>query len=949
MDVSQNENHNLKNEQSTLDLKKIDQAYASPTWWYDLRGLFILTLAYQSNLVQQVRFFNRNIKAKHLEAAIGTGTLFGLILQWRRLTGAPKRSITAFDYAEKMLEGAKKRFINAKNIELVRADIGSLEMLDSSFDSVNIANSFHCFPDYELALREVFRVLKPGGTLGLNVLLYPEGDGIFQRVATKINNWGMRKGILHTPYKTETVVRALIKSGFKICEQSVCGNSCNFLVEKPKNFNQDHFQFNRIAFSRNLGWVTENEAEQLASKKVAIAGMGGVGGSHLITLARLGVYKFHIADFDTFEVSNFNRQYGADLSTVARKKIEVMKEKLLLINPHAEVTSFENGLNENNMNSFLEGVDLFVDGLDVFEIGIRRKVFQKAYDYNIPAISVAPLGMGAAHLIILPGKMNFEQYFGFTNNEKCEVENLCRFLLGMGPSLQHISTIVDRQYADLKEKRAPSTPMGCQLASGVLGTQALKILLERKGIVCAPRSVHFDSYLGKTRPSWIPLGAKNIFFEIKLRIFMATVKKTSENSKLKKKANERRTRPFFRWLLLSLPKKIRFSLMRSQLNLPAELDSKFSFRIARTQEELSDAYRILHDSYLDLGYSKKDASGMRIVKYFALPSTTTLIALFDGKVVGTVSIIRRGAFGLPMESAFNLSEIVDRNEVVAEVSSLAIDSDFRTKRGALFLPLLKYFWEYVEGYMKLDSIVVTVNPSMVDFYEGFLAFERLNNSEVSDYGFANGNPGIGLYLNVSKARPRFASLYDHLPRSKNLYRYFVDLKLQHFEMPHREFFKSNDPVMTPQMLDYFFVKKSNVLSKLSSKELMGLSTMYPGGHYRGVLPTGFNHGDIKGARYPTNVKAVSISYTDSDIRVLDVGQSGLCVASSLQLAGVIRLQVRVSEKIVAEVRGEIRWSNTDRNLYGIQLLKTDSHWGKYVQYMKQDFEELNFDDLTKVS
>ena len=68
-------------------------------------------------------------------------------------------------------------------------------------------------------------------------------------------------------------------------------------MTKPFNYEQ--------AFSRNIGWVTPAEQQQLRGKCVAIAGGGGVGGVHLLTLARLGVGRFRIADFDTFDIANF--------------------------------------------------------------------------------------------------------------------------------------------------------------------------------------------------------------------------------------------------------------------------------------------------------------------------------------------------------------------------------------------------------------------------------------------------------------------------------------------------------------------------------------------------------------------------------------------------------------------------------------------------------------------
>lgn len=59
------------------------------------------------------------------------------------------------------------------------------------------------------------------------------------------------------------------------------------------------------AFIRNFGLVTEEEQDILRSKKIAIAGLGGVGGSHLQALARMGFQNFHIADMDHFELVNF--------------------------------------------------------------------------------------------------------------------------------------------------------------------------------------------------------------------------------------------------------------------------------------------------------------------------------------------------------------------------------------------------------------------------------------------------------------------------------------------------------------------------------------------------------------------------------------------------------------------------------------------------------------------
>lgn len=262
------------------------------------------------------------------------------------------------------------------------------------------------------------------------------------------------------------------------------------------------------AFSRNIGWVTEDEQQILRGKKIAIAGAGGVGGVHLLTLARLGIGHFHISDFDDFEVHNFNRQSGAFMSTLGEQKVDVMERMTRDINPEVQIQSFPEGIFEHNVDEFLEGVDLYVDALDFFALEARKTVFRKCNEKNIPVITAAPLGMGAAFLCFMPGKMTYEEYFRF-NDKKTENEQLIQFLIGLSPAMLQRSYLVDESRVNFIEKRGPSTPMAVNLCAGVAGTYALKILLERKNIISAPYGLHFDAYRNKFKTTWRPFGNRN--------------------------------------------------------------------------------------------------------------------------------------------------------------------------------------------------------------------------------------------------------------------------------------------------------------------------------------------------------------------------------------------------------------------------------------------------------
>jgi len=260
----------------------------------------------------------------------------------------------------------------------------------------------------------------------------------------------------------------------------------------------------REAFDRNLGWITEAEQDVLRGKRVAIAGLGGVGGAHLLTLSRLGIGQFSLADFDSFEVHNFNRQAGATLNTVGRAKLEVMSEMAASINQSVDIRAFSEGVHEGNVEAFLEGADLYIDGLDFFVLDVRRMVFDLCAMRGIPAITVAPLGMGAALLAFMPGQMTFEQYFGM--GDCSEAEKSARFLVGLTPSMLQLGYLVDPSRVDLAQRRGPSTVMACDLCAGIAGTEALKILLGRGRVFAAPWGIHFDAYKNRLKRTWRPGG-----------------------------------------------------------------------------------------------------------------------------------------------------------------------------------------------------------------------------------------------------------------------------------------------------------------------------------------------------------------------------------------------------------------------------------------------------------
>ena len=261
------------------------------------------------------------------------------------------------------------------------------------------------------------------------------------------------------------------------------------------------------AFSRNLGWFTEAEQARLRRSTIAIAGLGGVGGIHLLTLARLGVGRFRIADFDTFGVHNFNRQVGATMSTLDRPKIEVLAEQARDINPDIEIECFAQGVSPDDPDSFLTGADVYVDGLDFFAFSARRATFAACHRLGIPAVTAAPLGMGTGLLVFSPQGMSFEEYFRL---EGCdETEQALRFLVGLAPAGLHRPYLVEPSRIDLANKRGPSTMIACNLCAGVAAAETVKLLLGRGDVRPAPWGLQFDAFRNRMVRTWRPGGNNN--------------------------------------------------------------------------------------------------------------------------------------------------------------------------------------------------------------------------------------------------------------------------------------------------------------------------------------------------------------------------------------------------------------------------------------------------------
>lgn len=144
-------------------------------------------------------------------------------------------------------------------------------------------------------------------------------------------------------------------------------------------------------FLRNELYFGKEKSDKLKELKVCIVGLGGVGSYAVEALARLGVENFVIIDKDKVDITNLNRQIIALQSTIGKDKCEVVKERVLDINPSCKVKSYSVFFNKENINIILdEKVDYVVDAIDT--ISCKWELIKLCLDNNIDFISC--MGMG---------------------------------------------------------------------------------------------------------------------------------------------------------------------------------------------------------------------------------------------------------------------------------------------------------------------------------------------------------------------------------------------------------------------------------------------------------------------------------------------------------------------------------------------------------------------------
>jgi hypothetical protein len=250
---------------------------------------------------------------------------------------------------------------------------------------------------------------------------------------------------------------------------------------------------------------------------------------------------------------------------------------------------------------------------------------------------------------------------------------------------------------------------------------------------------------------------------------------------------------------------------------------------AETQEELEAAYRLVHQSYVEAGYMDPHPSGLRVRAFEVLPQTATFIAVENGEVIGTISLIVDSPLGLPMEESYReeVNALRAQGRKIAEVSSLAVAKGSRNL--GIFVRLCKYMTLFAIS-VGVEDLCIAISPEHAPFFKEVYLFETMG--EVRSYSSAKEDPVVALRLDLNTFPALCRAAYHGVDADANFYNYMFVYQPEWVKYPHNP---NRFCPMTPAMLRYFLVEKTEVLRQASPLTFLHLQWCYPQVNFRQML------------------------------------------------------------------------------------------------------------------
>lgn len=245
---------------------------------------------------------------------------------------------------------------------------------------------------------------------------------------------------------------------------------------------------------RNRGFIGQAEQTKLQEAVIGVAGAGGDGGKLAVTLARMGVAQFRLADPEVFEPENLNRQEGCTHANLGKNKAQVIADSINTINPDAQVKVFTEGITEANVDEFTQGLTLVADEMEYTQHWLAVMLARKCREQGIPVVMGFNVGFGGMVTSFTSKSRTIEEVLGFS--PRLSLKEVKKVTVPLDKWIPRIPSYVDPKVLVAVSKgeiSAPSVAPGVDIAAGYTAVEIFNHLTGRKKPVLAPRVLWFDA------------------------------------------------------------------------------------------------------------------------------------------------------------------------------------------------------------------------------------------------------------------------------------------------------------------------------------------------------------------------------------------------------------------------------------------------------------------------
>lgn len=380
-----------------------------------------------------------------------------------------------------------------------------------------------------------------------------------------------------------------------------------------------------------------------------------------------------------------------------------------------------------------------------------------------------------------------------------------------------------------------------------------------------------------------------------------------------------------------LPQKLKQIWTRSQLKMNPSQFKNVVFKIAETQDELEQAYKLLYTVFRAKHLITTNTSEMKITKLDALPTTKMLIAIEQSRVRACLSLSFEGAFRTPTEEHFDLNFIKKQNKHFIEISHFAIDPEISRFKDDFFLPLCRLCLEFNASGPSAEYLVTSLPPSQFDYFKAVFGLQRLKEQSNLFDDF-NLRPAICAFSVLSELQQKMMKMYGEAPSKRNIYHYLFEAEDQRLKL------QVKNELYSPEQLSYFFNTKTDILATLTSFEKRNLHQIYLDSKYRDLFPRPSQRTSKdrsrSARRYEVDVQAELLvaGKSISTVTLKTISQEGIGLISSEKLILDSTYTLFLNQNGAAQIELLVTpvWASRDQT-YGLVVRKYSANWLHFVE------------------